>query len=111
MIWAVDVVGGCNFTCRVVFFSSRIAVNLDRLDLWCRTTVQKKLMRLEVGACLGDHFLFVIELLCLAWWCFLYLGFCPGILGFVFFVWVDMVVFRGSEMVWAPRGVVDGVLC
>ena len=67
--WVVDVVGGCNFTRRVVFLSLRVAVSLDRLVLWGRITLHKKLMRLKVGPCLGDHFFFVIELLCLVWWC------------------------------------------
>ena len=111
MVWVVDVVGGRSFTCRVVFFSSRIAVNLGRLVLWCRTTVQKKLMRLKVGLCLGDHFFFVIGFLCLALWCFLCLDCCPCLFGFVFFVWIGMVVTRGSGLVLVSRGVIDCGLC
>ena len=58
--------GGCNLVCGVVFFTSRITVDLGRFDLWCRTTVQKKLTRLEVVTFLDDHYFFVIELPCFA---------------------------------------------
>ena len=110
--WVVDVVEGFSLIRRVVFLSSRVAVSLGRLVFWCRTIVHRKLMRLKVGPCLGDHFFFVIELLCLVWWCPLYLNWCLGLFGFVFFVWVDVVVSRGPGLVWVPRGVVwDRVPC
>ena len=66
VIWEDGVVGGCNLVCGVVFFSSRITVDLGQFDLWCRTSVQKKLTRLEVVTFLDDHLFFVIELPCFA---------------------------------------------
>ena len=65
--WGADVIGNCNLIRRVMFLSLRVAVSLDMVVLWGRITLHRKLMRLKVGSCLGDHPFLVIELLCLVW--------------------------------------------